>query len=180
MDVLQQIKAEVERLKEWQPIATPSLNQLLSFLDSLQANHQVKTESRKNNRLEYWLRLFGMPEENIDNCITQIAQGYGACRYLEGVAHGAEAVTELNKDAGMRAIDDSGDIAKEIERYYHENLGFILGPTDTKKIIEHIAVHFANWQKSQYKDTIDLKDMLSSKERLMMKAFEEKDTDLKE
>ena len=45
--------------------------------------------------LEYWLRHFGMPEENIEKCVTQIAQGYGACRYLEGVQHGAEAVNEL-------------------------------------------------------------------------------------
>lgn len=38
------------------------------------------------------LRFYGMPEENIDLAINQIAQGYGACRYLDGVKDGAEAV----------------------------------------------------------------------------------------
>ncbi len=42
--------------------------------------------------LEYWLRYYGMPEENIEKCATQIMQGYGACRYLDGVSDGAEAV----------------------------------------------------------------------------------------
>lgn len=44
--------------------------------------------------LEYWLRYYGMPEENIEKCATQIMQGYGACRYLDGVSDGAEAVQE--------------------------------------------------------------------------------------
>ena len=38
------------------------------------------------------LRFYGMPEEDIDLAINQIAQGYGACRYLDGVKDGAEAV----------------------------------------------------------------------------------------
>jgi len=33
-------------------------------------------------------------------------------------------------------------LAKEIDRYYAENLGFIIGPTDTKKIVGDIAQHF--------------------------------------
>ena len=65
-------------------------NEILSFITSLQQ------EQPKGN-LEYWLEHFGMPKENIDNCITQIAQGYGACRYLDGIQHGAEAVNELAK-----------------------------------------------------------------------------------
>ena len=51
------------------------LSCLRNFITSLQQ------EQPKGN-LEYWLEHFGMPKENIDNCITQIAQGYGACRYL--------------------------------------------------------------------------------------------------
>jgi len=47
-----------------------------------------------NNKLEYWLRFYGMSEENIDKCINQIAEGYGACRYLEGVNDGAAAVSQ--------------------------------------------------------------------------------------
>ncbi len=57
---------------------------------------------KKSKGIEYWLRHFGMPEENIDNCITQITQGYGACRFLEGVSLGAEAVVEqMNKKQGF-------------------------------------------------------------------------------
>ena len=41
------------------------------------------------------LKFYGMPEENIDMAINQIAQGYGACRFLEGVKAGAEAVKEI-------------------------------------------------------------------------------------
>ena len=42
--------------------------------------------------LEYWLWYYGMPPDNIEKCANQIAQGYGACRYLEGVKDGADAV----------------------------------------------------------------------------------------
>lgn len=55
----------------------------------------MKAEKEPSNDIGHWLRAFGMPEENIEGCITQIAQGYGACRYLEGVQHGAEASVEL-------------------------------------------------------------------------------------
>lgn len=39
------------------------------------------------------LKFYGMPEDNIDMAINQIAQGYGSCRFLEGVKAGAEAVS---------------------------------------------------------------------------------------
>lgn len=39
-----------------------------------------------------------MPEENIEIAIEQIAETYGACRYLDGVSDGAEAVTETTKN----------------------------------------------------------------------------------
>lgn len=44
------------------------------------------------NVLKKILGFYGMPEENIESAIEQIAETYGACRYLEGVAAGAEAV----------------------------------------------------------------------------------------
>ena len=34
------------------------------------------------------------------------------------------------------------DLEKEIEDYYHTNLGFILSPVDTRIIVEEIARHF--------------------------------------
>lgn len=48
------------------------------------------------------LKFYGMPDDNIDMAINQIAQGYGACRYLEGVKAGADAVKEIieKKDNG--------------------------------------------------------------------------------
>lgn len=48
-------------------------------------------------KIKKWLRYYGMPQENIDKCATQIAQGYGACRYLDGVNDGAEWVNELKQ-----------------------------------------------------------------------------------
>ena len=71
----------------------------------------IQQEQPKGN-LEYWLEHFGMPKENIDNCITQIAQGYGACRYLEGIQHGAEAVNELAKQ-----VQPEVDLEKEITKW---------------------------------------------------------------
>ena len=47
------------------------------------------------NALKEILGFYGMPEENIDRAIEQIAETYGACRYLDGVAAGAEAVKEI-------------------------------------------------------------------------------------
>ena len=63
--------------------------------DSIEQEQPEVADTGKMDSLEYWLRQFGMPEENIKNCITQIAHGYGAIRYLEGVQNGAEAVNEL-------------------------------------------------------------------------------------
>jgi len=34
--MIHKIKVEIEKLKAWQPIATPSLDKLLSFIDPLQ------------------------------------------------------------------------------------------------------------------------------------------------
>lgn len=54
-------------------------------------------EKKQQKSLTEILRYYGMPEENIDMAINQIAHGYGACRYLEGVAAGAEAVKSNNQ-----------------------------------------------------------------------------------
>lgn len=43
------------------------------------------------------LAHYGMPEENIEAAAEQIAETYGACRYLDGVKAGADAVIELEK-----------------------------------------------------------------------------------
>lgn len=86
---------------------------ILKKLDSLQQ------EQPKGN-LEYWLEHFGMPKENIDNCITQIAQGYGACRYLEGIQHGAEAVNEIAKQE-----------QSEVDFYEKEHVGVAESPSKT-------------------------------------------------
>ena len=51
-----------------------------------------------NIKLSYWLRFYGMPEENIEAAVLMIQQGYGASRYLDGVADGAQAVTYLAKE----------------------------------------------------------------------------------
>jgi len=79
---------------------------ILNIIDSLQ-------QEQPEGNLEYWLEHFGMPKENIDYCITQIAQGYGACRYLEGIQHGAEAINELAKQEQPEV-----DFEKEINRYF--------------------------------------------------------------
>lgn len=41
------------------------------------------------------LSYYGMPKDNIESAIEQIAETYGAIRYLEGVKAGADAVKEL-------------------------------------------------------------------------------------
>ena len=43
------------------------------------------------------LSYYGMPEQNISSAIEQIAETYGACRYLDGVKAGTEAVNELKQ-----------------------------------------------------------------------------------
>ena len=61
----------------------------------LRINRAIQRDEKEDKGLEYWLRYYGMPEENIEKCVTQIAEGYGACRYLDGVKDGAEAVNVL-------------------------------------------------------------------------------------
>ena len=76
----------------------------------------MKEQEQPKGNLEYWLEHFGMPKENIDNCITQIAQGYGACRYLEGIQHGAEAVNELAKQEQPEV-----ELEKEVKDYFMDS-----------------------------------------------------------
>ena len=49
--------------------------------------------------LEKILKFYGMPDHNIEYAVEQIAETYGASRYLEGVSDGAEAVSELARKA---------------------------------------------------------------------------------
>ena len=63
-----------------------------SDFDSLLEDYEKQTH------LEYWLEFFGMPKENIEKAVTQIAQGYGAKRFLDGVSMGAEAVHSLKEE----------------------------------------------------------------------------------
>lgn len=44
------------------------------------------------------LDYYGMPKENIEAAVEQIAETYGACRYLDGVKAGADAVIELKNE----------------------------------------------------------------------------------
>lgn len=50
------------------------------------------------DKIKYWLEYYGMPKENIYVCATMIAQGYGVCRYLDGVKTGAEAIIDSIED----------------------------------------------------------------------------------
>ena len=43
------------------------------------------------------LGYYGMPKDNIESAAEQIAETYGACRYLDGVKAGAESVNELKQ-----------------------------------------------------------------------------------
>ena len=52
---------------------------------------------KDKDKISYWLRFYGTPEESIEAAVMMIEQGYGATRYLEGVADGAQAVTDLAK-----------------------------------------------------------------------------------
>lgn len=83
------------------------------------------TPTNRSAGLEYWLRHFGMPEENIEKCVTQIAQGYGACRYLEGVQIGAEAVNELAEQehpSFPSNLDEAANHYEEAESWRFEAL----------------------------------------------------------
>lgn len=109
------------------------LSCLRNFIASL---HQEQPETKEQiSHLEHWLAFFGCPEENIEKCATQIAQGYGAIRYLEGIRHGAEAVNELaqqeqpeaNLEKAARCVYESwmGGTMDDVRRYMVE-LGKVL------------------------------------------------------
>jgi len=48
--------------------------------------------------------------------------------------------------------EEPSDLEEEINSYYQDNLGFIIGPNDTKKIVEDIARHFAEWGAERVAD----------------------------
>lgn len=65
------------------------------------------------------LEYYGMPYENIDDAIEQIAETYGASRYLEGVRNGAAAVHGLgeeikNETANTEHADNPHDDTEEL------------------------------------------------------------------
>lgn len=92
--------------------------ELLGCIASLQQEQPVTKEP--GSHLEHWLAFFGCPEENIEKCATQIAQGYGAIRYLEGVQRGAEAVNELAKQE-QQEVDLNAEIEKELRLHYNDD-----------------------------------------------------------
>ena len=126
--IIEQIKAEIERrietlkggeahpevMKRVEGVLS-GYSSLLSFINTMEEQEPDAKDSESS--LEYWLEHFGMPKENIEFCATQIAQGYGAYRYLEGVRHGAEAVNELGKEVARQEHPEV-DLEKEIEKYF--------------------------------------------------------------
>lgn len=110
------------------------------LLKSLQQEQTVTKEPISH--LEHWLAFFGCPEENIEKCATQIAQGYGAIRYLEGVQHGAEAVNELAKQEQPEI-----NIEQEVDLWRDKNIDKTLdarcsGENITRKNQIDLARHF--------------------------------------
>lgn len=56
----------------------------------------------ERQKLEFWLgQLRKNDWMSVDDCATQIAQGYGTLRYLSGLIAGAEAVRENLKNEGQ-------------------------------------------------------------------------------
>lgn len=88
------------------------------------------------SHLEHWLAFFGCPEENIEKCATQIAQGYGAIRYLEGIRHGAEAVNELAQQEQPEV-----DLEKDIDEKWDE----FVSSEGEREDFTNIARRFAEW-----------------------------------
>lgn len=68
------------------------------------------------NYITRYLEMFGMTDKTCrEDCARQIAQSYGAIRYLDGVIDGANAVEELG-----RAVLINNAPSKPIP-YNHEN-----------------------------------------------------------
>ena len=104
-------------------------SEILTLITSLQQGQPVRKE--QISHLEHWLAFFGCPEENIEKCATQIAQGYGAIRYLEGVQHGAEAVNELAQQ------EQPEELEKKIDDWYNT-----MGIPITADALKETARHF--------------------------------------
>lgn len=52
--------------------------------------------------------------------------------------------------------EPSGDLVKEVQRYYFDNFDYITSDQPTLSILTNIARHFANWQKEQMmKDAVE-------------------------
>jgi len=82
------------------------------------------------------LAYYGMPEDTIGFAVQQIAETYGAQRYLDGVADGAQAVEELGKTSLAEELLDytkwmnrkgwltdrlvNVDVARCVDRYEKE------------------------------------------------------------
>lgn len=97
------------------------------------------------------LEYYGMPKENIESATEQIAETYGANRYLEGVANGAEAVKELGeqtKKPSFRIVCDiNGDyrvevLDKPINHWYIAASKMGQGLDGMERAAEYCVKHF--------------------------------------
>lgn len=61
----------------------------------------------------------------------------------------------------------SGDLVKEVQRYYFDNFDYISSDQPTLSILTNIARHFANWQKEQMMKEADLRPSWKPSEEQM-------------
>ena len=130
----EKIRAEIERLKEWQPIASPSLNKLLSFIDSLQEEPK-KCVYTKDHYTDEDRRVL------CDGCEEE-------CKYAQKEEPVSEELEEASKEWLRPQLDKSyvnyGEV-KMMELTHFDGYAML------------DAIEFgAKWQKTKDQSTIEL------------------------
>lgn len=174
-DKVQKIREEVERLKEWQPIATPSLNKILSLLDSMQ-------EEPIKDRFVFKAipRLLEMIEPT-DRAKTYTAKLADTLE-VEGYSTDAKIVREslkiMNGEKVPMATMDEEPVSEELEEAAKEYSGKSSHP------LNNAFKAGAKWQEKQDQSTIELAEdhamlagMEKMKEQMMANIWKPADGD---
>ena len=120
--------------------------EILAIITSLQQEQPEGLHFTPLNRL-----IQRIPSKNWNDTVNNYAKKLRDCLIKEGYLKDAEVlqgyISYMNgNNVPMATMDEQEqpevDVEREIDEYYHENLGFIISPIDTRIIVENIARHF--------------------------------------
>lgn len=149
MSIKEQLKAEIERLKnenndrtEMSSGARFVLNDLLSFLDTLK-EQPVELDIRKELAS---IEFMGVNDARDTETIARHFYELG-CKRTAVMYDDIEYEKQRRQEQPV-----CWGLEEEVKRYYSDNFAYLSSDQPTLSILTNVARHFAQWQKEQMMD----------------------------